>query len=273
VVSERPESADENGASRRSFLTKLGVGAAAAWTAPVLLSSTASAGTGPGTPGPAPDFVVQTSASNLNDSQTFARAGSIQNGDLLLAIVAIGIQGNPTITAPADWTLVSGPISAGNQGIGGALGTQIRAAVYSHVAATGEAPYTFSRSTGDDTAMTVGLVAYSGAGTLRIDDSNGAADAGGTAKTFPAVTPTGSNRTIVRLGAGSNWPSPGSQAWTAWPATNVRITSAGYAGIAGIGVGSHCVTVSDNTNAAASDGTINQNRPAICFTVSIWDDV
>lgn len=269
-----PEHGPDHGGSarpdRRAFLTKLGVGAAAAWTAPVLLSNPAPAG--PGTPGTAPFFVPGSVATNDNAGEdntiSVGRPAAIQNGDLVLAIVAAGA--NRTIITPAGWTPIASPQTSGTSDFFG--GDGVRAYVFWRYATAGVTSYSFTKNTFGGGAMTLAVVAYRGDGTVRVDEANGQAQSTGNTKQFPAVT-AAPNRTVVRLGAGSNWAGIPAQQWTAWPAANVRVASAGYGGALGVGVGSRALTISDDASAAAANGTINQARPAVTFTVSLINDV
>ena len=259
--------------SRRAFLTKVGVGAAAAWTAPVLMSSPVSAG--PGTPGPAPVFRPNSVATEFNagaaNTLSVPRPQAIANGDLVLAIVAAGA--GRSIATPAGWELVTAFQQAGTSDFFG--GDGVRAYVFSHVAAPGDSPYSFTKS-GDagGGAMTLAIAAYTGTGTVRVDVAAGQpqTSATGTTKQFPAVTPSGPDRTIVRLGAAGNFIDVfGSQNWTAWPAPNVRVASEGYGDFGG--VGSRALTISDGTGATAANGTLDTGGQSVTFSVALINDV
>lgn len=261
------------GHDRRAFLTKLGIGAAAAWTTPVLLSNPAAAG--PGTPGPAPGFVPGSTATSNNagavNSIGVSRPGAIQNGDLVLAIVAVGV--GWTVATPAGWTPIASPQQAGTGDFLG--GDGVRAYVFSHVATGGDSPYAFTKNATGGGAMTLAIAAYRADGVVKVDVAAGQpqTSATGTTKQFPAVSPVDPNRTVVRLGAGGNFIDFGEQEWTSWPATNVRVASAGYGGTLGVGEGSRALTISDDANAAAANGTLDTGGQSVTFSVALINDV
>src|SRR5690606_32175701 len=95
---------------RRTFLKKAGIGAAAAWTAPTLLSTAAHA-QGSGLPNIG--FVAAgTEGAGTGNSVNAGMPAGVQAGNLLVA--AISANGVSTITAPTGWTEIqTGNVSYG----------------------------------------------------------------------------------------------------------------------------------------------------------------
>jgi hypothetical protein len=232
-----PDSAGD----RRSFLKKAGIGAAAAWSAPLLLSTQAAQaqGTLAGI-----TFVNVTSDVVAQGTNTVAVNNPGQSGNLLLAFVSV----NPsaTVTTPAGWTVVDTQATGNND---------VRSFVYQRVA-DGSLSYSFSRVTsGGQPAgvMRATIVAY--AGVASVGPAAGAVEANPlSTHTFPSVTTTGpSNQWIVRLGSlGDSTTSD----WSAPPGgQTTRLDT-------GAGQRAHLVFDSVQASPAATGTVVVSNTPA-----------
>ena len=144
-------------------------------------------------PGSGIAFRAASSAANAaTDFIDVPRPAGVVAGDALVA--AIGARGNPTITAPAGWSLVRLDIS----------GSTVRQAIFVHVAGGSEpASYTFGLSSAQSAAG--GIVAYSGVdATAPIDAHGGQANLSSNTMTAPSITTTGSGRMLLAFYATAN---------------------------------------------------------------------
>jgi hypothetical protein len=205
---------------RRSFLKKAGIGVAAAWVAPTVLSTAAHAqGSGVFD---APTFRDGNSGSSTTTSLALGLPTGTDDGDVMLAVVTVDT--TVTVTTPTDWDLLSGP----NNTTGG---TNSRSYLFAYTGAlAGLAVPTFTRSA--TTGLFRGAVATyapatGGAGVAVDASASPTANANTATPTFPAVTftaaNTGINRTVVYLGASSN---RGSRIWAPTnPGSGVAVQS------------------------------------------------
>ena len=138
------------------------------------------------------DVVYRASASagvasgNLTISKP---TGTLMN-DVMIA--AIGVSGtNPTITAPAGWTLV--------RRLTNTAGTDNSLAIFRKTAGASEAT-TYTWTIGTNTGATGGIMSFSGVDLEdSIDVENGQTTASGTTHQAPSVTTTAGNETIVTV--------------------------------------------------------------------------
>jgi hypothetical protein len=237
---------DHDPDGRRSFLKKAGIGVAAAWVAPTVLSTAAHA-QGSGAMGAPLIRGAATSADVPGGTATVdpGRPAGTADGDLMLAVVTCA--NNRTVSTPTGWTLLSGPNSTGG-------GTQIRSYNFAYTgpsAASAVTEFTRSPATqgGAFRAAIITFQPGSGGTGVAIDvTATPLTDAGNTTRPFPAVTFTaanfGLNRTVVYGGAAG-----GSATWTTPnPGASVGVQSVGN---------TRAITISYTTDVDTSPGTAN----------------
>jgi hypothetical protein len=186
-------------ADRRNFLKKAGIGAAAAWTAPILLSTSAAHAQGTV---PAIEFVDAATASvsgggtiqGPSPTLVVNNPPGVQNGDLLLAIVTSNP--NSTLTA-AGWTQLATVDST-------ALTNNVRTFLLHRTATGGGGTFSFTRAfsgfVADGGVFRGAIVAYRNVASLG-PNATGVSTSLTATHTFPSVTTTGANdQWIVRLG-------------------------------------------------------------------------
>lgn len=206
---------------RRSFLKKAGIGVAAAWVAPTVLSTAAHA-QGSGGPLAAPTFRDGFGGSSAATTLVLTRPDNTVDDDLMIVVLTVDTA--VTVATPTDWTLLSGP----NNTTGG---TNSRSYLFAYTGASASSVgTTFTRSA--TTGLFRGAIATyapgtSGSGVAVDASATPTANANTATPTFPAVTFTaansGINRTVVYLGSSSN---RGSRIWAPTnPGSGVAVQS------------------------------------------------
>jgi hypothetical protein len=225
---------------RRSFLKKAGIGAAAAWTAPIVLSTQAAQaqGTVAGI-----EFVDENTSSVPQGTNTVSVTNPGASGDRLLAMVSV----NPsaTVNLPSGWTQLDMQTTGNND---------VRNFILTRVA-DGSTSYSFTRVTsGGQPAgeMRATIVAYSGVGSVGPVLGQPEANPLST-HTFPSVTTTGANnQMIVRLGSLGDSTSSD---WSAPPSGTVRLDT-------GASQRAHLVFDSVQASPGATGQIVVNNTPA-----------
>jgi hypothetical protein len=199
---------------RRDFLKKAGIGAAAAWTAPMVISQAAHAqGTGP----VAIQFVDSSTASNTGASLTVSAPPGIAAGDQLLAVVATNFgTATPLGQDPAGtWTQLNTTGTNSTTGNATNQANNVRTFLLARVAAVGDSTFTFTRTGGANTfrAAILAFRNVASVGPNTAANSGVATGGGTTSHTFPSVTTDGADQWVVRLGAlaetSTAWSLPG----------------------------------------------------------------
>lgn len=191
---------------RRDFLKKAGIGVAAAWAAPVILSSPAHAQGSPPLPLPIEFVAAGAEVSSSTGTVTLnvpVPAGRLA-GDLLVAMVATN---NASTITPAGtgWTRVV------NNNTGGL--TNVRGEIWTRTATGSEgATIGFARAPGiaiTPGVFRVAMVAYRNVASVGAVTSG---TGGGTSQVFPAATTTTANSWVVRggtsVGGATDWSTP-----------------------------------------------------------------
>lgn len=224
VTSEGVDAPDTGGVrgenGRRDFLKKVSIGAAAAWSAPILLSTQAAQaqGTVPGI-----SFVAASASSatgNGTINMTIANPAGVLANDRLLAIITTNPNTVDPLTA-AGWTQLN------TQNAPNVLGNNVRTFLLTRVATGGGGTFTFTRSQSGlvlDAGVFRGvIVAYRNVASLGVTGATADTSAV-SSHTLPAITTTGpNNQWIVRLGGLGSV----TRDWNAPPAGHVSRADSG----------------------------------------------
>jgi hypothetical protein len=116
-------------------------------------------------------FAANATVNNL----VIPKPAAVQAGDVMVAVVDVKV--NPTVTAPAGWTLVSTNSN----------GSELTQKIYTHVAGGAE-PTTYRWSFNENRAATGGILAYSGVSTSSPVEVTSVGKAVSTSITAPSVT-------------------------------------------------------------------------------------
>lgn len=234
---------DGAGHGRRAFLRKVGVGAAVAWTAPVVLSNPASAG--PGSVLGAPTLVGGNGGTVPGGTADLALTlpTGTANGDLLLVVVSVAT--SSTVATPLGWSLLSGPNDTA-----GFLGGNSRSYVFAYEGATASvASTTFTRTgTGGNFRGAIAAYGPGGGGAGVAIDAVATPNNNGYDNTppFPGITIGGVDRTVVYLG---NSGTAGTRTWsTPNPGGDVAVQTV---------AADNDVTITSNTDVDVSPGGVD----------------
>jgi len=201
------------GGDRRDFLKKAGVGAAAAWTAPMLLSTTAHA---QGTDPQAPEFVPGSADTGFSGPTTGTRSVTLTSGsagqpllpgDLWIGLGAYSQAGALNPPSGPGWTVW--PAESGGDGIYSVQGIVVTRVLTAADIVSGQFTATYTTSSNDATfgGLRAAAVAYRGTDLTVAVTGLGVTQGGSTPSTatvtFPAAipTPAATPNAVVRLGA------------------------------------------------------------------------
>jgi hypothetical protein len=237
------------GHGRRDFLKKAGIGAAAAWTAPIILSTEAAHAQGTTL---MVTFVKEESGEAAGTADLVINNPATASGDRLLAFIATDSATVPPLTADG-WNQLASQDTTGSP-------NDVRSFLYERTATGPGGQFTFGRGTGTGTFRGV-IVAYHGV--AAIGDQSGTPDTTDVpTHTFANVTTTADNNMIVRfgaLGAGtSTWDDPG-------PTVENRVNTGGDRSILVF----DSVLLSAGTAGAAAVGSSAPDTRAALHTVAL----